>query len=263
MRDAEISVVIPSLNREKELAQCIESLNDDRIRIQWIVLRERGALAKLRNAGLRQVRARRVLFCDDDILASPEYLRRLLEGLDGATRGVTGPSHIPEAYRRNRDLFRWPAITWGYQCLFVGQEFRPGHLTSSGTFVPTPDWHYRGAVQFLEACHMSFQTEALKAVGGFDEVYGGIGDWSEPDVCFRLRQRFGDACLQFDPQLSVEHRCAAGGATLLRVADAGQRYRNYVTFASRWVPPTLRHRLYRSFLLAYYYGYHGCRRLIG
>ena len=258
-----ISVVIPTLNREKELAQCIESLTDDSLTIQWIILRQQGPLAALRNEGLRQARAPVVLFCDDDIVASPHYLRRVLERLERPDLlGCTGPSVIPGAYLRARELFRHSWLLRYYNQCFVVPESRPGQLTGAGTFVPQPNYAYEGPVQFLEACHMSFNTEAIKAVGGFDEAYAGVGDWSEPDLCFRLRGRFGDRSLWFDPHLAVEHRCSANGATLLRVADAGQRYRNYCLFAQRWVSPTWRNRVYRGFLYVYYHGYHGVKHLM-
>lgn len=255
---SEISVVIPTFNREKELTTCVESLNDEALDIQWIVLRERGPLVRLRNEGLRRARAPITLFIDDDIVASPGYLRGVLSQMDRlGCLGLTGPGIIPEAYRGNRDLYKYRFLRKLYDWCFVGAEKRPGQITIAGTFVPDPDWSYEGPVQYLEACHMSFKTEALKAIGGFDEAYGGIGDWSEPDCAFRLRQRFGDDCLAFEPRVAVEHRCSPAGATVFRRADAGQRLSNYHLFARRWVRPTVRHHLYQLFLWGYYRGYHG------
>ena len=249
------SVVIPTLERHQELESCLRSLDaQTEQRFERIILRERGALAVLRNEGLRQARAPVVCFIDDDVVCSPTWLSSLLRVFRESPQivGVTGPAIIPESFRPNRDIYRFRNLTWAYTTLFVYPEYRPGYLTSAGTFVPTPDYSYQGSVQFLEACNMSFKTEALKAVGGFDEAYGGIGDWSEPDCAFRLRQHYGDRSLWFSPSVRLEHRPSRGGAYLFRDQDARQRLDNYRLFAKRWVAPTVRNRLYRGFLTTYY-----------
>ena len=249
------SVVIPTLERHQELESCLKSLDaQTEQRFERIILRERGALAVLRNEGLRQARAPVVCFIDDDVVCSPTWLSSLLRVFRESPKvvGVTGPAVIPESYRTNRDIYRFRSLTWAYTTLFVLPESRPGYLTTAGTFVPTPDYSYQGSVQFLEACNMSFRTEALKAVGGFDEAYGGIGDWSEPDVCYRLRLRYGNDSLYFSPTVWLEHRPSQGGAYLFRDADAQQRLNNYRLFSQRWVAPTVRNRLYQTFLWNYY-----------
>jgi GT2 family glycosyltransferase len=250
----DVSVVIPTLNREEEIEQCVTSLT--RLHTDWIILRQRGPLAALRNEGLRHARAPVVLFCDDDVVASPGYMRRMLEQMERPrVVGITGPSIIPFGYLQCRELFRHGFLLGWYNQCFVQPEIRPGTLTAAGTFVPQPDYTYQGSVQFLEACHMSFKTDALQAIGGFDETYGGVGDWSEPDLCFRLRERFGTDSLYFDPRLAVEHRCSPRGATRIRHQDAAQRLRNYERFARRWVTPHWRHTCYRGFLKVYYGGH--------
>ena len=249
------SVVIPTLERNQELESCLQALDaQTEQRFERILITERGPLAALRNQGLSQARAPVVSFIDDDVVCSPTWLSSLLRVFRESPQvmGVTGPAIIPESSRPNRDIYRFRSLTWAYTTLFVYPEYRPGHLTTAGTFVPTPDYSYQGSVQFLEACNMSFRTEALKAVGGFDEAYGGIGDWSEPDVCYRLRLRYGNDSLYFSPTVWLEHRPSQGGAYLFRDADARQRLNNYRLFAKRWVPFTLRHRLYRAFLTGYY-----------
>ena len=263
MGTPEICVVLCTLNRPEELAQCMESLSDVSLNIQWVLITERGPLARLRNQGLRASRAPITCFVDDDIVASPGYLQRVLSTL-GRPRylGVTGPSRIHLPFRQHRALYQHRYLRLLHDLAFVYPESHPGHLTKAGTFVPDPEWSYIGTVQFLEACHMSFKTEALNAIGGFDETYGGIGDWSEPDVCFRLARRFGVSRLWFDPRLNVEHHCSPNGAFGLRRHDATQRLANYDLFASRWVTPTWRHRGYRWFLWSYYVPWHSVLRRI-
>lgn len=257
-----VSIVVCTYNRPDDLARCLASLHDDWTPTQTILITERGPLAKLRNDGLRQATAPLTLFLDDDVVVAPGYLSRLLRLFSDPHRmGVTGPSPIPTQYERHRALFRYPVVTRLYEGLFVAPEVRPGHLTVAGTFVPHPRWAYEGPVEFLEACHQAYRTDALKAVGGFDEHYGGVGDWSEPDLAFRMREAYGPSCLWFDPLLMVEHRCSPSGATALRDADAQQRLANYQRFAKQWVRPHWRHTLYHRFLEAYYGPWHTLKRL--
>ncbi len=260
MGSYDISIVIPTLDRPQELDACLQSLKAQAVQnVQIILLTERGPLARLRNQGLSQAVAPVVAFIDDDVVCSRRWLQSLLRVFreSPSVVGVTGPAYISETYRHNRDIFnsRFAGL---YNRIFVGTQRLPGYLTNSGTFVPTPDYSYHGPVQFLEACNMSFRTEALKAVGGFDEAYGGVGDWSEPDVCFRLREVYGPHSLSFDPSVALEHRPSRGGAYLLRRPDAGQRLANYRLFAHRWVTPTWRHYLYLAFLYCYYSGQARC-----
>lgn len=252
-RQPAVAVVLCTLNRPQELETCLTSLQQTNHVIQIILLTQRGPLATLRNQGLAAVKAPLVCFCDDDIVASPGYLDRIIKffARHPSITGLTGPSIIPPTYRSHRALYRYPRLRHWYDRWFVAPETRPGYLTPGGTFHPDPDRSYRGPVQFLEACHQTYRTEAVRAVGGFDEAYAGIGDWSEPDLGYRLAPKL----LWHDPQLTVEHRCSPSGATAIRRADAAQRLRNYRLFARRWVPPSLRNWWYQRFLEGYY-GWH-------
>lgn len=252
------SVVIPTLNRKEELDACLASLSQQtEKRFDIILITDDAPLAVCRNRGLRQARAPVVCFLDDDVVCPPGWMASVLGAFrNPSVNGVSGPSRIPESYRKNRVLYRYRWLRSIYDRFFVEPEHRPGHLTRAGTFVPDPDWSYEGEVQFLEACNMAFRTEALQAIGGFDEAYGGIGDWSEPDCCFRLRQRFPAQRLWFSPAADVEHRPSQSGAFIKRRPQSWIRLSNYHLFAGRWVRPSVRHDLYWLFLRTYYTGHY-------
>ena len=251
------SVVIPTLERHQELEACLASLAaQTEVRHEVILIKERGPLAHLRNEGLHQARAPVVSFIDDDVICPPRWLAGVLRTMDSPqVVGVTGPAIIPHAYRCNRDLFRYKRLKHLHDWLFVDCK-QPGVISRAGTFntlAAEEACSYEGTVEYLEACNMSFRTEALKAIGGFDEMYGGIGDWSEPDVAARLRLLYGNNSLWFSPSARLYHHPSQGGAYLLRDADARQRLDNYRLFATRWVPPTLHSRVYERFLITYYW----------
>ena len=196
-----------------------------------------------------------VCFIDDDTVCPSTWLAGVLGAFASAdVVGVTGPAVIPQEYRSHRDLFRYRNLKRFYDWCFVDLPTLPGHLTRSGTFTTAASeatCSYEGEVDYLEACNMAFRTEALKAVGGFDETFGGIGDWSEPDAAIRVRRRTGGV-LWFTPDARLEHHPALGGAMAFRGRDAWQRLHNYRLFARRYVRPTIRHAGYQAFLVAYY-----------
>ena len=259
MRDdplSRITVVIPTLDRPTELARCLASLKaQTEVSHEVILITKRGPLAQLRNEGLRQTHTPVVSFIDDDVVCPPGWLAGVLRAMAPPTVvGVTGPAGIPQAFWDHRDLFKYTHLRRLHDCLFVDAR-SPGVISRAGTFntlAAEEGCLYEGRVDYLEACNMSFKTETLNAVGGFDEAYGGIGDWSEPDVCYRLRVRYGNDCLWFSPTARLEHQPSCRGAYLLRDADARQRLANYRLFSRRWVAPTLRNRLYHLFLWSYY-----------
>ena len=254
------SIGIPTLNRKEELNACLASLSrQTETRFDIHLITDDAPLAVCRNRGLRKVRTPVVCFLDDDVICPPSWMASVLNAFESPTvSGVSGPSRIPSLYRKHRVLYRYRKLRKLYDFFFVNPERRPGHLTPAGTFVPDPDWRYEGQVEFLEACNMSFRTEALKTIGGFDEAYGGIGDWSEPDCAFRLHQAFPSQHLWFSPAAGVEHRPSQSGAFAKRRPQSWIRLHNYERFADRWVRSSVRHDLYRLFLRTYYTGvYYG------
>ena len=219
-----------------------------------ITIRERGPLAQLRNAGLRRARAPVVCIIDDDTVCPPRWLAGVLGTFQrtGAT-GVTGPCYVTPYWRGNRDLYRFPTLRRIHDQLFVEPESRPGHLTPAGTFNPCAadaSCTYEGEVQFLEACNMSYKREALLQVGGFDESFSDLGEWSEPDCHLRMRALLG-ATFYFAQAAALFHQPARSGATLRR-RRSGTRYTNYQLFAHRHVQPHWRATLYSGFLRAYF-----------
>ena len=252
-----VSIVIPTLEREDDLTECLKSLHAQTVQdFEVITLRERGPLSLLRNRGLHQARGRVVCFIDDDVRCPKDWLAHLLGTLrTPGVAGVTGPALIPGEFQRQRDLFRHRSLKRFHDLLFLDHG-NPAHIHRSGAASIFPeDTGYHGPCHYLEACNQAYRTKALRAVGGFDEAYGGVGDWSEPDVGLRLRQRFGPACLRYEPGCALTHLPSRSGAFLLRASDARQRLANARLFAARWVRPSWRARTYRGFLWSYYVGW--------
>lgn len=251
------SIIIPSLGRGECLRNCIASLKkqEGNYAYETIVVTEEGPLAAIRNQGFRRASGDIVIFVDDDTTMPPQWLRGVMAPFaDISIVGVSGPAVIPIENQRQRDIFKWPKIKSIYDRVFLdGKAHLPGHITTAGTWTTgavSENCDYEGPVDFLEACNMAFRRRHFEAIGGFDETFQGIGDWSEPDACFRIRRAGGT--LWFSRWAKLYHHPSRTGAYTKRRADSRNRLANYHLFASRWVEPHWKHTAYKAFLKTYY-----------
>jgi hypothetical protein len=219
-----------------------------------IILRERGPLTRLRNEGWKKASSPFIAFIDDDTICTPTWLSGILAAFeDPRVGGVSGPAVIQEELKSQRDLFRYKAVKHFYDAFFCGgKEYLPGHIAHSGAWTTGASLEtctYEGEVDFLEACNMAFRKDALEMVQGFDESYRGVGDWSEPDCAYRIRE-----CgyrLLFTQGAKLYHEVSQSGAYGQRLSD-NTRYQNYRLFAKRWVKPNWKHWCYLRFLELYF-----------
>lgn len=250
------SVIIPSLGRSDALYDCKESLyRQTEQDFEIIVVTEEGPLAKLRNEGARRAKGEILIFIDDDVVTSPGWMEAILRRFsDKSIGGVSGPAVITGKFRGNRDLFKYRSIKWLYDLIFLeGRSHLPGHFMRSGawtTGAANEDCNYEGEVHFLEACNSAYRREVFESVGGFDESYRGVGDWSEPDLSFRVRR--AGYKLWFSRDARLEHRPSCSGAFKKRKSDSRNRMDNYELFSKRWIEPCWQHTAYKWFMRTYY-----------
>jgi len=218
----EISIVIPTFNREQVLLDTIECLlrqtahpaellivdqtvQHEAATCQALLDWERqGAITLIRlptpcvplamNTGLRKARQALVLFLDDDIRAGPDLVA----------------AHL-DAYRK------FPQAT-----AVVGQIIQPNeqpgpaqfnHPRSglySDLFFPfwstQEDW-----VSNVMAGNLSVRREAALAAGGFDENFTGVACRFETEFARRLLRRGGK--IRFYPAASIHHLYHPSGGT--------------------------------------------------
>ena len=249
-----ISIVIPTLDRPETLKACLASIYKGTYQPHEIILiTEEGELAKLRNKGLYQATGEIVVFTDDDVEVTEGWLESIAQAFKRPdVVGVSGPAIIRPAYRLQRDIFRFRWAKAIYDYLFLGRQAHlPGLITRAGTWTTGASEEacsYEGEVDYLEACNMAVRREAFLKIGGFDEQFRGIGDWSEPDAAYRLKS-WGK--LWFSKDAKLYHNPSKSGAFLKR-KQTGARLENYFLFAARWVKPHPRHTLFKWFLISYY-----------
>ena len=135
-----------------------------------------------RNAGITVARSDIIVFCDDDSVAEPFWLDRLIRPFDDAQVGAVGGL----VFGRNG-----VSVQWGPQ-----EVDKCGNDWPAG---PDPD---PDRVRKTVGTNCAFRRAALRAVGGFDEAYKYYLE--EADLNWRLKN--AGWTIAFAPMAAVHHR---------------------------------------------------------
>lgn len=252
------SIIICSLNRDKVLQRCLDSLKKQTCQDYEIVLcQEEGNLVELKDRGWRKAKGEIIIFIDDDIECDENWLKNILENFerDEWIVGVTGPTFVPPNYLKNRDIFKDGWFKKFYNRFFLeNKQYFPGLITKCGanTYGANFDLtyvNYSQFVDFLEPSQFAVRKWIMEKVNGFDLKYTGVAEWCDVDLCYRIK-KYG--FLFFDPKIKVTHYPEKDTIYNKRL-DTASRYQNYLRFAKKWVKPGFKHYLYRLFIKSYFY----------
>lgn len=140
---------------------------------------ENQGLSNARNVGLNAAMGKVIAYLDDDACPEPDWLNFAVDKLQhGGFVGVGGPNIAP--------------IGDGDTATAVAHS--PGgpiHVLLSDTIA-----------EHIPGCNMTFITEALRLIGGFDKQFRVAGD--DVDICWRLQSRGWR--LGFAPAAVVWHK---------------------------------------------------------
>ena len=158
----------------------------------------RRGLSAARNAGIQCARGTIAAFLDDDAVAEPDWLARMLAHYaDPAVIGVGG--RVLPLWPGRRPRWFPEAFNWVVGCSYTGQ---PDRLAT---------------VRNPIGCNMSFRRALFRRLGGFREGIGREGadaaGCEETEFCIRARQVFPDSVLIYDPEMVVHHRLSPERAT--------------------------------------------------
>jgi hypothetical protein len=178
-------------------------------------------LSLSRNTGIAASTGDILLFMDDDVLVTPEWLARIVTSLRRAGeksvvtgRTVGGPPEVPGAFAPSLHLSRRPIVHRG----------RPGR-------------------DVLLPMNMALYRTAVAEVGGFDERLGvGTRFPSSEDNDFGFRLLESGFDIVYDPEVVVVHRAWRRPQALLPLRWAYGRGQGayYVKYWSRRDPYMLR-----------------------
>lgn len=156
-------------------------------------------LSGARNTGVSIARGAVLAFLDDDAVAAPDWLERLAEGYeDPAVLGVGGA--VEPVWAGARPRWFPPEFDWVVGCSHVGMP---------AAVLP---------VRNLIGANMSFRRDVFAAVGGFRTDLGRVGRYpagcEETEFCIRIRARWPQGKILYDPRARVRHRVTLDRATL-------------------------------------------------
>jgi glycosyltransferase involved in cell wall biosynthesis len=149
-------------------------------------------LSGSRNSGVARCRGEIVTFIDDDAAAAPDWLEQLLQAYAAPhVAGVGG--RIDPIWEAGRPGWFPPEFAWVVGCSYAGLP---------ATTAP---------VRNLIGCNMSFRRDVLAEAGGFRSGFGQssgvpLRRCEETELCIRIRQRWPDCELRYEPRALVRHR---------------------------------------------------------
>lgn len=142
------------------------------------------------NACITGSRGDLIVFFDDDAVADPHWLERLLAHYENDDVLAVGGA-IEGHWTEGRPFWFPEEFDWVVGCTYKGLPLEA-----------TP-------VRNLIGCNMSFRREVFREVGGFRPGLGHVGGkpigCDETELCIRIRQRFPDKILLYDPMAKVSH----------------------------------------------------------
>lgn len=159
--------------------------------------RTRG-LAGARNTGVARASGEVVAFLDDDAVASPDWLERLLDAYaDPAVVGVGGM--VRPHWVDGRPAWFPDELGWVVGCSYRGMPEDPA------------------PVRNVIGANMSFRRGLLVDLGGFRTGLGRIGTLplgcEETELCIRAAETSGGGIVLYQPMATVDHCVPAARAS--------------------------------------------------
>jgi glycosyltransferase involved in cell wall biosynthesis/GT2 family glycosyltransferase len=202
-------------------------------------------LSGARNSGWSECTGDVVAFLDDDAVAPPQWLERLLSAYE-SDRVVGVGGAVRPRWLEGRPGWFPSEFDWVVGCTHSG-------LPSTRT-----------PVRNLVGANMSFRRRLLVELGGFRRELSRVGKTpvggEETDLCIRIAQRWPRALVVYDPAISVDHavpgdrarfryfrsRCAAEGrskAVLARLVGAESGLASERVYVRQTLPAGIRRGL--------------------
>jgi glucosyl-dolichyl phosphate glucuronosyltransferase len=168
-----------------------------RERIAEVVVKENlGArgVSTTRNTGVAAARGAVVAFLDDDAIAAPDWLERMLHAYQETSVMAVGGA-IEPLWETGRPAWFPPEFGWVVGCSYTGLPDRPA------------------TVRNVIGTNMSFRSDVFEAIGGFDSAIGRVGrlpvGCDETELCVRAHHRWPERTIVYDPHILVSHRVPA------------------------------------------------------
>ena len=191
-----VNELIISVDHNHELA---EQLRNEYPDMTVVENEETRGLSGARNRGIEAATSDVVAFLDDDAIADPDWLQWLANGFENPNVVAVGGSIRPNWAERRPGWFP-EEFDWVVGCTYRGMPTDPS------------------PVRNLIGANMSFRREIFQAVGGFRTGIGRVGTLpvgcEETELCIRVKQRFPNSVILYEPRARIAHLVPPGRGTL-------------------------------------------------
>jgi glycosyltransferase involved in cell wall biosynthesis len=182
-----------------ELAERVRADYGDRADVRVHLNEENRGLLESRNRGARLASGDVVAFLDDDAVAEPDWIAKLVAAYEHTDALATGGRMVP-AWVAGRPRFLPAEFYWLVGVTHRG--FGPGGAADRA-----------GEVRNTLGSNISFDRETFLDLGGFDATIGGRkGDnklqGGETELCARLQREHGSG-VYYEPDARVAHKVFA------------------------------------------------------
>lgn len=228
MKSPFVSVVIPTLGREKMLIDTLSDLlkqnypnfeiivvdQNDKTnskikdfveknkKIKFVHLEQKGT-SGAKNVGARQAKGEIILFCDDDLkIENKDLITAHVKNYQDEKIGGVGGRVLMKDDRPTEQIRQ------------VG-KFKLFGLRIINNF----NANFRSEIDHAFGCNESFLKKAFSKAGGFCTLFGGTAYLEEPDLCLRVK-KLGYKMV-FEPEAVLSH---------LQVSSGGCRVKNDYQF---------------------------------
>jgi len=164
--------------------------------VTLVKLAENRGLLEARNAGAKAASGDVVAFLDDDAIAAPDWIERLVEAYEERDRLAVGGKMTPE----------WVAG----KPEFLPEEFYWLLGVTHRGFGPDGDMDAAGEVRNTFGSNISFRRDVFLELDGFDPRVGGRKEDAnlqaeEPELGSRLQEEYGEG-VWYVPEAEVAHK---------------------------------------------------------
>lgn len=232
-----VSVVILSKNPPKDL---MSDLYNQTFKDFEVIFASEEGIVNAMNKALKKARGQIFVRIDDDVSLPCRWLENIVGGFYAPDiAGVTGPTFIPEVYRKNRDSIKAAEKpNWFLRWMFDFETFAPAAIFNSGCVSYDSNFFekfvgYFGTVfkqyepDHLEGTNWAMRTNLIRHVGGFDHKFDGVAEWFDDDVVFKIK-KLGYR-LAYHPGAYLYHKVEKG-PTYAERFEGVSRLRNWLRF---------------------------------
>ena len=236
MENPYTTVIICTMGTPALVLKCLEEQTFKDFEI--IIASEKGIVNAMNNA-LAKATGTIFVRVDDDVDIPSHWLQELIKPFSEAiVAGVTGPTYVPMARRKNRDSIRiWEKPNWFLRWLTGCDKFRPAGIYKCGMVSYDSNYAERfdnHAPEFqpdhLEGTNWAMRTDLIRKVGGFDPKFDGVAEWFDTDVEFKIK-KLGYS-LRYCPKAYLWHWLEFS-ANYNERFDGKGRIKNWILFHSR------------------------------